>query len=198
MNWTTRRVGGVETYLDALVPALHARGHAVALIAERDAPTDRALIRRPASVPAWVAETMGRDAALAALREWGPDVVLVNNVDDALLERGLQQAAPSVFFSHAYYGTCVSGRKMHGFPRPVPCGRRLGVACLALYFPRRCGGLNPVTMLRSYHEQHRRLDRLEGYARIITGSAHMQQEYRQHVTRPERVSNQFQQPWALA
>jgi glycosyltransferase involved in cell wall biosynthesis len=42
-------------------------------------------------------------------------------------------------------------------------------------------------MVRSYRAQKQRLGRLEGYARVITGSAHMQEEYRRHLSHPERV-----------
>ena len=41
VSWTRRRVGGVETYLSRVIPAIVRAGHAVAFLSEVDEPADR-------------------------------------------------------------------------------------------------------------------------------------------------------------
>jgi glycosyltransferase involved in cell wall biosynthesis len=65
-------------------------------------------------------------------------------------------------------------------PEPVACSRTFGLACLALYFPRRCGGLNPVTMVRLYGSQRRRQQMLARQTAVITHSEHMKNELVRH------------------
>jgi glycosyltransferase involved in cell wall biosynthesis len=180
VNWTARRAGGVESYLQAVLPALAARDLEVALLALLDAPADRAPISPP-GVPLWIVERDGRDAALAQARAWGPDVVVVHNMDDLEFAAQVRTLAPAVFYAHAYYGTCISGDKVHKFPRPEPCSRRLGPPCLALYLPRRCGGLSPVTMVRRYRHERKRESAFGAWRAIMTASAHMRTEYERHA-----------------
>jgi len=97
--------------------------------------------------------------------------------------------APAVFFAHNYYGTCISGAKTFKTPVVTPCGRRFGWQCLAHYYPRRCGGWSPVTMVRQYRLQRKRLDLLPRYRAIVTHSAHMQNEYINHGLNAARVFN---------
>ena len=97
------------------------------------------------------------------------------------------KVAPAVFFAHAYYGTCVSGTKTFKFPITTPCHRRFGLKCLAHYYPHRCGGLSPITMLKEYKRQSQRLEHLSIYKAIVTHSTHMQTEYINHGFDPERV-----------
>jgi glycosyltransferase involved in cell wall biosynthesis len=85
-----------------------------------------------------------------------------------------------VLFAHAYAGTCISGRKSFRTPTIEPCDRRFGAACLAYYYVRRCGGLNPMTMWHDYHEQEARLLNLRRFRAIITSSEHMRREYLRH------------------
>jgi glycosyltransferase involved in cell wall biosynthesis len=88
--------------------------------------------------------------------------------------------APAVTFAHSYLGTCVSGTKMHAFPAPACCTRRFGAACLALYYPRRCGGLSPATAYSMYRRQSARLKLFGRYRRILVASRHMAGEYARH------------------
>ena len=46
-NWSRRVVGGTEGYIQAVIPALAARGLEVALWTEQDEPTDRDDTQRP-------------------------------------------------------------------------------------------------------------------------------------------------------
>jgi glycosyltransferase involved in cell wall biosynthesis len=59
--------------------------------------------------------------------------------------------------------------------------------CLVLYYPRRCGGLNPVTMWKMYERSGERKAQLGKYAAILVASAHMRREYERHGVKPERI-----------
>ena len=81
--------------------------------------------------------------------------------------------APVVKFMHGYFGTCIGGLKMHAFPTPVSCDRTFGVACAALYLPRRCGRLSPAAMIRDFRWSVSQRDLLASYAAIVVASGHM-------------------------
>jgi glycosyltransferase involved in cell wall biosynthesis len=114
-------------------------------------------------------------------------VIYSHGLLDPNLEAATIQIAPAVFFAHTYYGTCISGAKAFKRPRVQPCNRRFGKECLQQYYPRSCGGLNPVTMLQEYHRQSQRLKLLTRYRAIVTHSKHMRAEYLNHGFAPEFV-----------
>src|SRR5262249_51381888 len=60
-------------------------------------------------------------------------------------------------------------------------------ACLAHYYPRRCGGLNPLTMLQQYRLQAQRLAVIRKCAAVVTHSEHMRDEYVRHGVPADRV-----------
>src|SRR2546425_533110 len=187
VNSSRQREGGVETYLDTVIPALRQAGHEVSLCHEWDLPSGRKAIDLPPDAPAWSVERLGLNGTLAAVRQWRPDVICTQNIANLELERELLKIAPGVFFAHAYYGTCISGSKAFKQPIARPCHRRFGWQCLLHYYPRRCGGLNPVTMLRLYRTQANRLELLKRYRFVITHSEYLQAEYIRHDIPVERV-----------
>jgi glycosyltransferase involved in cell wall biosynthesis len=183
-NWTRRRVGGAETYLGRVMPLLAARSHSLAFAFETDEPADRAPVALPegcASLP------LTGEGAFDRIRSWKPDVVYVHGLLNPDLERRLLEPAPAVLFAHAYYGTCISGQKTHRLPFVQPCDRVFGAACLALFYPRRCGGLSPVTMVREYARQRARNSLLPQYAAVMTHSEHMRREFTRHAAAGGRV-----------
>lgn len=186
-NWSRREVGGAERYLSRVIPALGALGHEIAFFHEFDAPADRDPLPLPPGAPDWCVAEMGREGALTALREWEPDLVYTHLVQDPELEAALVEMAPTVLFAHGYSGTCISGSKSFKRPRMKPCGRRFGWECMLHYYPRRCGGMSPLTMLRDYRDQSKRRDLLSEYRAIVTNSDHMQSEYARYVADPSRV-----------
>jgi glycosyltransferase involved in cell wall biosynthesis len=187
LNWCDRVVGGVEVYLDALLPELGRRGHSLARCVGERIGGERDEIRCPPGTATWILSDLGAGAALDALRDWGPDVVFKNVFDNPEFERDVSTIAPLVFFAHAYYGTCISGLKSVRVPTARPCDRHFGTMCLVNYFPRRCGGLNPVTMLREYRRQTRQFELLPEYDAVVTHSGHMRDEYIRHGVPPERA-----------
>lgn len=189
VNWSKRRVGGVETYLNTIIPELSRAGHEIAFWHEVDEPVEREQIGLPDNAPSWCVSAMGAGAALSALRNWQPDVIYTHKVSDPSLERKVLGLAPSVFFAHDYNGTCISGTKTFKSPVVRPCSRRFGWQCLLHYFPHRCGGLSPVTMFRLYGLQSKRLKNLHCYDAIVTHSDHMLAELIKHGLSPQRAYN---------
>ena len=180
VSGNARIVGGIETYLRTLVPALRARGHRLAMFHETAAPADRPWISEDPEIPRCCAETLGAEGWLARMREWAPDIVFNHGLAHIGLEGRAGQIAPEVYFAHAYFGTCISGAKVHRWPETSPCSRRFGAACLALYLPRRCGGLSPATLWRGYQSSAERLTAIRRCRALVVASAHMADEYRRH------------------
>ena len=173
------RVGGVESYVATLVPALRRAGHAVGCWFETAGRGPDRVIAPDDQVPCWVAsEEVG--AAMGELAAWKPDVVYTHGLASPAHERAVMGVAPAVFFAHSYYGVCISGTKSWQVPVLQPCQRTFGPACLAEYYPRRCGGWSPMTLARQYQLQRDRLELLRGYARILVASRHMADEYGRH------------------
>lgn len=183
-NWTRRRVGGAETYLGRVMPLLAARRHSLALAFEVDEPAERTPIVLPDGC---IPLALTGDGAFERIRAWNPDVSYVHGLLNPDLERRLLDVAPAVLFAHAYYGTCISGHKTHRLPFVQPCDRVFGGACLALFYPRRCGGLNPRTMAHDYARQRARNDLLSRYGAVMTHSEHMSREFTRHGAAGGRV-----------
>jgi glycosyltransferase involved in cell wall biosynthesis len=179
-------MGGAETYLDTVIPALAAANQQIAFYSEFDARSGIPLIRLPEGAPLWCGSEMGARQALAAIEQWRPDVIYVHGMYLQSASR-VADIAPVVLFAHGYYGTCISGNKMFAAPRPRPCARRFGLRCFLHYYPHRCGGLNPMRMLIEYRSQAARLALMHRYAAILTTSDHMRAEFVRHGLSPERV-----------
>ena len=172
-----RQVGGVETYLARMVPLFEVAGHEIALVYEHESDEDRALIplaiegNRHHFSPSTSADSLKKILA------WKPDVVFIHHFDNPDLERQLIACAPAVFFAHDYNRTCVSGGKTFKSPQVHPCSRNLGFGCLALFFPRRCGGMNPVSMLRDFRQKLAKVENLKACNAIVTHSDRMRSEF---------------------
>jgi len=179
-SWTSRYVGGIESYVGAVMPAMCQAGLEVSFFHEADEPAERAKIDLADGMPVFSVAASGLDLAVKQLSQWKPDVVYVQGLHDVNAANRLVEIAPSVTFVHTYAGTCISGTKTYTSPQPVACSRQFGRACLALYLPRGCGGSNPVTMMRLYRTQKRRQQNLTRQAAVITHSEHMKNELVRH------------------
>jgi glycosyltransferase involved in cell wall biosynthesis len=187
-TWSSRQVGGAETYIARSVASFAAAGHDVAICVETDEPDDRPRFVVPAGVEIMSAAEPG-GSILERLHRWAPDVVYVHGLSDPDFEARVLAIAPAVLFAHGYYGTCISGSKTHRFPVIQPCSRTFGAACLGRYYPRRCGGLNPITLARDYARQRHRRVLLDRYAAVLTLSEHMRREYVRNGIPADRVIN---------
>ncbi|MGP0073333.1 MAG: glycosyltransferase family 4 protein [Bryobacteraceae bacterium] len=181
-------IGGVEKYLQSLIPALLRHGHSVGLLYQY--PPEANIERIDSGLdrlPAWCSMELGRESALRSIEAWAPDVVYSQGMDDGELERSLLESYPVALYAHTYWGTCISGRKCHSLPRLSPCARQFGAACLLLYYPRRCGGLNPRTMWKLFQLQSEKKSRLAEYQAVLVASRHMYREYQQHGVGEDRL-----------
>jgi glycosyltransferase involved in cell wall biosynthesis len=178
-------VGGVESYLSELLPRLAEIGFEVGLATEESAKGSTGL-RAPADNLNW----QMRDSidAMAVIEAFKPAVVFQNGLSDPHIEAALLSRAPAVLFAHGYYGTCVSGTKHFSSPVVQTCHRRFGAACLALYMPRRCGGLNPATAVRLFTLQRERFRMLGHYRHVLVASEAMRAEYLRHGVAAVRLS----------
>ena len=180
VNCNRRRIGGAESYIETVANGLTERGHELAFVHEIDGPSDRRQIKLPAAVPVFSVSDVGSDEAIAQLKSWKPDLIFSHGLVDRSLESATLGIAPAIFFAHGYYGTCISGSKTWTYPETKPCDRKFGFQCLLHYYPHRCGGLNPLTMIKEYRRQDSRLKTLQRYRMILTNSLHMQTEFRNH------------------
>jgi glycosyltransferase involved in cell wall biosynthesis len=181
------RVGGVETYLAGVLPALADRGHEVAVWHEFDVPSDSTAFV-PAQMGTYRIRTPGGASdVLDDLAAWRPELVFSQGMADVTSEKRLRTIAPTVAVMHDYRGACISGTKLHAFPVPRPCTRALGPGCLTRYHALRCGGWSPVTMATEYAEQRQRQTTLRTSAFVVTLSEHMRREAVIQGVRAERV-----------
>ena len=187
-NWSRNVSGGCEKYLQVLIPALLAHGHEVGMLYELPVHHENETV--DASEPglqAWGVRELGFETAMRSVERWQPDVVYAHGLESGELEEALYRNYPTVLFAHNYYGTCGTGSKCHSFPQIRECTRQFGPACLALHYPRRCGGLNPWRAWGVYRRQAERNAGLPHYQAILVASNHMHREYAAHVENPERV-----------
>ena len=168
--------GGVQTYLDAVIGNLAARGHELALAycSEQGAVDTSGASGR---LPRFHIPNADATSAFQSIQAWAPDLCYSHNMDDVRVDRRLGIGMPIFKFMHGYFGTCIGGLKTHMFPSPISCDRVYGPACLALYFPRRCGQLRPAKLLRQWRvaESHRHVR--DVYAAYVVASEHMRREY---------------------
>ena len=107
-------IGGVETYLRVLIPALLARGHRLALLYDHVETAGATVDPPEAELPAWSSEELEERPALwHELTQWRPDVVYSNRIAFTDTDRRLQESYPVVVYLHDYSGTCTTGRKCH-------------------------------------------------------------------------------------
>jgi len=182
-----RCIGGIETYLSWAGRELGAAGHEVALLHEVDVPLDRNAVMIVDGMPRWCVGDVGADRGVDLLRQWAPDVIYAHGISDTGIEDAMLPIAPVVFHAHMYHGLCISGQRMFQTPRPRPCHRRFGASCLALYYPRRCGGWHPGTMWRDYWRQRRRRQFLEKCSTIVTNSRYLAAEYAKQIISARRI-----------
>jgi glycosyltransferase involved in cell wall biosynthesis len=153
-----------------------------------DEPRDRSKIYENAEVPVWCVNAIGADRAAAALRAWKPEVIYIQCTLESQFERQLTEGIPSILFAHCYSGACISGNKSFRLPFVSVCSRKLSYKCLFYYYPRRCGGFNPITMWKEFRKQIAIRARLARYAAVVTATEHMKREYVRQGVLPRRIN----------
>jgi glycosyltransferase involved in cell wall biosynthesis len=181
-------VGGIETYLQVLIPALLERGHRVALVCDYDAAGKPTVDPVDADLPFWGSdELMQNSGSWSDLTHWAPDVVYSQGLFSPEIDRALQLTYPTVLYAHNYWGTCTTGRKCHAFPNVQACERTFGPMCLLYHYPRRCGGLNPILAWKMFGMERSRNARLPDYRAVLVASTHMRREFQRHGVDPEKL-----------
>ncbi len=188
VNEFLRLVGGIESYLLELLPILQGRNHELAILCQHEGDRNRDTISSDAVSQTWCIDEITKRQALEAVRTFAPDVIFIHAIEDLALEEELIRISPSVMFVHVFRGTCISGDKTRKFPIIAPCSKPFGPGCLVQYFPRRCGGLNPLTMLNRYQTESRRLKALHKYTKVICASSYMTEELLRHGVAAETVN----------
>ena len=173
-------VGGVEKYLQALVPALRDRGHELGLLHEYQSTANHETIDAPEGFARtwWLAES-DAGTALRSIAEWHPDMVYhhgFDRTDSMPAETALLGSYPALLYVHNYDRTCGTGQKCFMFPQPGVCERKIGPMCLVLHYPRRCGGLHPGVMWHRYRRHAALHALLPHYQAVLVASSHMQRE----------------------
>jgi glycosyltransferase involved in cell wall biosynthesis len=180
--------GGVESYLAAIIPALTARGHRLAFLHHNPRSEQGPTRLAHAGMPDISVSDDGMDRAVDLVREWDPELCFSHNMRALEVEEQLTSRWPVVKMMHGYFGTCIGGQKAHTFPGVVPCSRRFGATCLALYLPRRCGQLRPLLMLEQFAWASRQRALFDRYAQVVVASSHMAAEYTRHGIGLDRLT----------
>jgi len=184
---SSRIAGGAESYLDTVIPMLEAAGHEIALLCETDVPSSARAIGLATDAPVWCIAELGAPGALESMRQWRPELVYSQGLVDPELEAQAVAMAPSIVFAHDYRSICVSGSKTLSFPGSTPCTRRLGTGCAVNFYPRRCGGLNPLTLLTDFRDASRRLAMLRKAGAVLVASEYVRTEYLRNGLSPAVV-----------
>lgn len=171
-------IGGVETYLRGMAAHLRAAGCELGILYEQRAEAGGAEPDPFAGCAEFDVSALGPEAALTAARAWAPERIWAHGLAEGGLEARLRELAPAVLYAHNYDGACATGRKMHQWPRPVPCARPFDAGCIPLNFTSHCGLLNPAGFAQSYRRQRERARGLRNYAAIMVASLHMAAELR--------------------
>lgn len=178
--------GGVETYLVAVIAEMRRRGHQVALLYQHGGHRHSPL-GSSADLALGIAD-LGLPDAMAQLREWQPAVCFSHNMAQLAVDRTLLDAWPVVKMLHGFFGTCISGLKMHAFPSETACSRTFGTACLGLYLPRRCGRVSLSAMVSGFQWATAQRDLFPRYAAIVLASRFMRDEVAGHGVPADRAT----------
>ncbi len=181
-------VGGTERYLEGLLPALAQRGHEVSFLYQHDAGSQEGRVDA-AITPAncWQFTDEKSRSVLEAVGLWGPQIVFVHALRNTPLENQLLNEYRSYLFAHDHCRTCPAGAKTFSFPVLAPCARTAGLGCLATHYPRRCGGLSPMTAWNDFTRWQKMRDLAIRYSGVFTASHRMADDLVQQGVDRERI-----------
>ncbi len=168
--------GGMERYLDVVLPALASRGATVHVLArEMDAAPPNVTVQRVAWSEEHDAPDDGARAETArALAEFAPDVAVAHNVMDAGVVEALRAAPRLAYHVHDHRPFCPNGDRV--FPRTGRiCAQPLGLPCAAHALLDGCGygpRLRTATLIR---RRERLRDAIAAADTVVVASAYMAQ-----------------------
>jgi glycosyltransferase involved in cell wall biosynthesis len=183
------RAGGMERYLDIVLPALAERGATVHVLAREIEAVPRGVT---AETIAWADEhdapgTVARAAAERALRAFAPDAAVAHNVMDAGIVEALRAAPRLVYHLHDHRPFCPNGDRV--FPRSgricaLPLGRPCAVHSLTdgcAYGPRR----RTLTLIR---RRERLRDAIAAADATVVASRYIAERALQNGIAHERIA----------
>jgi glycosyltransferase involved in cell wall biosynthesis len=181
--------GGMERYLEIVLPALVARGATVHVLAREIGAVPRGVT---AEGIGWADEhgapgTTARVEALRALAAFAPDVAVAHNVMDAGIVEALRAAPRLAYHVHDHRPFCPNGDRV--FPRSgrnctQPLGRPCAVHSLTdgcAYGPRR----RTLTLIR---RRERLRDAIAAADATIAASRYVAERAMQSEVPPERLA----------
>jgi glycosyltransferase involved in cell wall biosynthesis len=173
-------IGGIETYLQAIIPLLQKHGHDVRVACEHlQHGSEGSIIDYADGKP--TIYFIGADIT-KLFGDWIPEVVFSNGLQSTEQEEKLVASFPTVGFIHDSAGNCISGTRLTRFPFPQICERRFGPACLFNYFPLRCGGASPISGIKRYVQARKRSAILEKMHAIVVASEWMKNTIQNSVS----------------
>jgi glycosyltransferase involved in cell wall biosynthesis len=174
-------VGGAQTHIQALLPALVEAGHVVAVLHEDvETAPGATIVDQVPGIMTWRIAKINKRQVLDQIESWKPDIAYNHGMNDLVTETEIVRRWPTFLFVHSSSGTCISGTKRWRRPRLAICERVFGPACLGLYLPLGCGGNNPLTMLKWYKRAQSKRRLLKDYKGIFVASDFMAQDYYRH------------------
>jgi glycosyltransferase involved in cell wall biosynthesis len=180
--------GGVESYLASIMPALIARGHQLAFLHHNSRNAAGPTRLDAAGLPTASVADEGLEAAVSTMRRFDPEVCFSHNMRQLEVDERVSAEWPTIKMMHGYFGTCIGGQKAHAFPSFKACGRTFGAPCLALYVPRHCGQLRPLTMVGQFAWALRQQRLFDKYSSVVVASEHMAREYARHGIEADRLT----------
>ncbi|MFA5861952.1 MAG: glycosyltransferase family 4 protein [Candidatus Thermoplasmatota archaeon] len=162
-NDTKAQRGGVERYLDGLMPALGGAGIEAKWLARDESTPDE--VRR-------------------AIADFAPHVIHVHHWSDLDTLDAFFAAAPVVRTFHDHCTTCPGGARYLPVLGRV-CTKAYGATCLPSAYATGCNLQRPSAVLSSYTRVREELERYVKYARIITAGAMVRDVMVQHGASPD-------------
>lgn len=177
VNSQRAAVGGVEKYLAGLMKALASRGHQLGFAYEHEANDFEERVDAGLDEGSlWEVAGHSLPEVLDGIQKWAPDCVFVHGCRHHGFEAALTEAYPSYLFAHDHQRTCPTGKRTFMRPQVAACSQKAGVACLACYYPKRCGGLNPVSALRCFGDWRTSWESIQRYRTVFVASQAMKRQ----------------------
>ncbi len=167
-------VGGMERYLDVVLPALAARGASVHAIAREigATPTGVTAERVGWSDEHDAPDESARAAVDDAVRAFAPDVAVAHNVMDAGVVEALRAAPRLVYHVHDHRPFCPNGDRL--FPRSAGiCAQPIGRACAVHSLTDGCAYGPRGRTLELIRRRERLRDAIAAADAIVVASSYM-------------------------
>jgi glycosyltransferase involved in cell wall biosynthesis len=191
INYTFGGGGGTESYLNLIIEALGARGHASEVAAEEDFTSGsiapfHALAETEEDAKRWRWRHGGRLRRI--VRQVRPDLIHLHNTRNADLVRLATRLRPTIRTVHDHTVFCPGLNKLYA--DGAVCDRTMGDWCLEKYHRGGCLCFRHPTpeIARHFLKRSRRLLRMHHrLKRLLVGSAYMRQELERVGVAAERI-----------